>query len=63
MNDVMRSEYRTLTADEKATLLEIKTKGYEFYSLLASISGSREMTIALTKVEEAVMWSTKAVTA
>ncbi len=63
-NNVMRHEYKILTAEEKAGMAAIKDAGLEFYGLLDNIApaGSREISLAKTKVEEAVMWAVKHIT-
>ena len=62
VNNVMRHAYRVLTDAEKAQMQAIKDKGLELHSLISSIGGSRELSIALTKTEEAVMWAVKHLT-
>mgnify|MGYP001235069858 CR=1 FL=1 len=62
VNNVLRHEYKVLSAEEKAQMKALKDKGLEFLELIESIGGSRELSLAKTKVEEAVMWSVKHVT-
>jgi hypothetical protein len=62
MSDPMRQEYRTLTDQEKATVQLIKQLGATFYGTLDTIGTSRELSLAKTKIEEAVMWATKHIT-
>lgn len=40
----------------------IKDKGLELHELLEHIGQSRELSLAKTKVEEAVMWAVKHIT-
>lgn len=61
-NNVMRHEYRQLSEPEKDLITLIKDRGLEFYNLLENMGQSREISIAKTKIEEAVMWATKHVT-
>jgi hypothetical protein len=61
-NNVMRHEYRLLTEIEKAQLLDIKDQGRYFYDLCDRLGTSRELSLAKTKIEEAVMWAVKHVT-
>lgn len=73
-NNVMRHEYRVLTDIEKAQMKKIKDIGVEFVHLLEDIGGvaatpgaqprmaSRELSLAQTKIEEAVMWAVKHIT-
>ena len=62
VNNVMRHEYRTLTDGEKALMLQLKDMGRDFVELCDEIGGSRELSLAKTKAEEAVMWAVKHVT-
>lgn len=62
VNNVMRHQYRVLTEAEKATMQTIKDKGLELYDLIESIGQSRELSLAKTKTEEAVMWAVKHLT-
>jgi len=62
VNNVMRHQYRVLTDQEKISMQLIKDKGLEFHDLIKSIGTSRELSLAATKVEEAVMWAVKHLT-
>lgn len=62
VNNVMRYEYRVLSDDEKRMMQAIKDKGLELYNLIECIGQSRELSIAQTKTEEAVMWAVKYLT-
>jgi len=61
-SNTMRHTYRVLSDDEQAQMQAIKDKGLELHALIESIGRSRELSIALTKVEEAVMWAVKGIT-
>jgi hypothetical protein len=61
-NNVMRHEYRTLTEQEKIRMKVIKDLGLSFHQHLDTIGTSRELSLAKTKIEEAVFWATKAIT-
>ena len=63
VNNVMRHAYRVLTDGEKATMQKIKDDGLALHDYFTSIGTSRELSIAKTKIEEAVMWAVKHVTA
>ena len=63
INNVMRHGYRVLYDDEKAQMQKLKDDGLAFWELIDSIGASRELSVAKTKVEEAVMWAVKHVTA
>lgn len=62
VNNVMRHEYRVLTENEKIAMQGIKDMGLEFYKMCDVIGNSRELSLAKTKIEEAVMWAVKHVT-
>lgn len=61
-NNVMRHQYRELSIEERAQMQRIKDFGLLFWELCDGIGTSREMSLAKTKIEEAVMWATKHVT-
>lgn len=63
VNNVMRHAYRVLSDAEKAQMQAIKDKGLEFHSLVEGVGASRELSLAKTKIEEAVMWAVKHITA
>lgn len=62
VNNVLRHEYRVLSEAEKAQMVAFKDAGAEFLRLVAGAGSSRELSIAATKIEEAVMWAVKHVT-
>lgn len=62
-NNTVRHQYRILSDEEKARMAAIKDKGQELLDLIAECGNSRELSIARTKTEEAVMWAVKHVTA
>lgn len=62
VNNVMRHEYRVLDETEKDQMKATKDIGIDFYNLLDDMGESRELSLAKTKVEEAVMWAVKHVT-
>lgn len=62
VNNVMRHEYRILSEEEKAAMKAIKDKGLELHTLIKSLGQSRELSLAATKTEEAVMWTIKHLT-
>lgn len=75
-NNTMRHQYRVLNETEKLQIQKLKDQGLEFLNQLHQVSGtwaswmdnpetklsSRELSIAQTKMEEAVMWAVKAIT-
>jgi hypothetical protein len=62
VNNVMRHEYRILTDPEKQMMKEIKDHGDAFVALITPLGKSREYSLAITKIEEAVMWAVKGLT-
>lgn len=63
VNNTMRHQYRVLTDAEKANMQAIKDAGLAFHSLIEGLGNSRELSLAKTKIEEAVMWGVKHITA
>lgn len=63
VNNTMRHQYRVLSDAEKTNMQAIKDKGLELHDLISGIGNSREISIAKTKIEEAVMWGVKHITA
>lgn len=63
VNNVMRHEYRILNEDEKEALKKLKDMGVEMHEYLATLGASLEIEYAKQKVEEAVMWGVKHITA
>jgi hypothetical protein len=61
-NNAVRHTYRVLTDDEKSQMVVLKDMGAAFISRCNSIGKSRELSLAVTKAEEAVMWAVKHVT-
>ena len=63
VNNTMRHAYRVLNDAEKANMQAIKDQGLAFHELIAGLGNSREISLAKTKIEEAVMWAVKHITA
>ena len=61
-NSVRHQYYRVLSDAEKANMVTVKDKGLDFLELVSGLGNSRELSIAKTKIEEAVMWAVKHVT-
>lgn len=62
--DVMRiNQLEPLDDDTQGYIAVIKDDGQAFWDMLYGMPQSAEMTIAKRKIEEAVMWAVKAVTA
>lgn len=62
-NNAVRHKYRVLTDDEKAQMVALKDLGAAFIAKCDEIGGSRELSLAKTNAEQAVMWAVKHVTA
>lgn len=62
-NNAVRHQYRVLTDAEKRQMVRLKDLGASFLAECEAVGSSREMSIAKTKIEEAVMWAVKHVTA
>ena len=59
----MRHNYRPLDEKEKMHILALKDAGLSFLTLCDSIGTSRELSVAKTNMEQAVMWAVKHMTA
>lgn len=62
-NNAVRHTYRVLSDDEKAQMVALKDIGASFIAKCREVGNSRELSLAITKAEEAVMWAVKHVTA
>jgi len=60
--NVMRHKYKEMTPKDMADMKSIKDIGLAFHELCDALGPSREMSIAKTKIEEAVMWAVKGIT-
>ena len=63
VNNAVRHTYRVLTDAEKAQMQDLKDKGLAFIEACNAIGKSRELSLAVTNAEQAVMWAVKHVTA
>lgn len=62
-DDVTRvSPVRSLTQAEIDNMNAVKMAGFEFFAVVNSMGSSREISLAKTKIEEAVMWAVKGIT-
>jgi hypothetical protein len=61
-SNVMRHDYRALDDAEKSQLRQVKDLGLTFYTFCDNLGNTRELSLAKTKIEEAVMWATKSIT-
>ena len=62
-NNAVRHQYRELSEQEKVQVEQVKDIGAEMISLIETLGNGRSASIAVTKVEEAVMWAVKHITA
>ena len=60
MSDTFKKEYKKLSDESSQLIIEIKEACEKVEALMRKIS-SREMSLALTNLEQASMWGTKAV--
>ena len=64
MSDPFRQQYRKLTEDEVQGIDSLKTHAANLGGIIHGfVPEGRERSLALTKLEEAVMWATKGITA
>lgn len=61
-NNAVRHTYRVLSDAEKQDMVDIKDHGLSFLRRIDALGSSRELSLAMTKVEEAVMWAVKHIT-
>ncbi|MGV8987780.1 MAG: DUF7681 family protein [Cypionkella sp.] len=62
-NNAVRHTYRVLSDDEKAQMVALKDLGAAFITKCNEVGKSRELALAVTNAEQAVMWAVKHVTA
>ncbi len=62
MTSTFRPVYRQLSAEEKALCDEIKTKAEELEAIYTRVKSGRYTSLAMTSLEQSVMWIIKEVT-
>lgn len=62
-NNAVRHKCRVLSDAEKEQMIALKDLGAAFIAKCDEIGGSRELSLAKTNAEQAVMWAVKHVTA
>lgn len=62
MTDVMRMQYKELDARQVQDIAELKLMAETFVEKCNLIGKSRELSLAITNAEQAVMWAVKHVT-
>ena len=58
-NNAGRHAYRVMTDAEKQQIVDLKDLGAAFIAKCQEIGGSRELSLAITNAEQAVMWAVK----
>ncbi len=61
-NHVFRKAYRQLTDGEKILMDALKDQAFDVYKIIKSTPAGREQALALTNLEQSVMWAVKAIT-
>ena len=61
-NNVMRHEYKVLNDADKTAIQAVKDVGLLFHETVDKLGQSREVSLAKTKIKEAVMWAVKHIT-
>ena len=62
VNNTARHQYRTLNEAEKAEMAKVKDMGLDLLEVFEELGDNREIAIARSRLEEAVMWAVKAIT-
>ena len=62
-SNVMRHQYKPLSESDQARVHQVKDVGRAFFHLCDELGKSRELSLAKTKIEEAVFWAVKHLTA
>ena len=62
MEDVFKKAYRPLTEAEISLCEDVKDHAQTLYDLFDQNIANREMALAKTNLEQAVMWAIKAIT-
>lgn len=60
MSDTFRKVYKPLKPESSELILKCKEVAEQLESLFKSVA-NREMSLALTNLEQSLMWSTKAI--
>lgn len=62
--DTMRiTALETLSAVDRDAVIAVKEAGQQLHEFLSTFEPSREMSLAKTNLEQAVMWAVKSITA
>lgn len=60
MTDTFRKQYKTLSPYNNDLIIQVKDKAEELERIMLEIK-SREMSLAMTNLEQCTMWATKAI--
>ncbi len=62
MADAFRKEYRELTDEEKQSISTIKENASNLLHSIMLMPSGREQSLAITNLEQSVMWAVKGIT-
>lgn len=62
VNNAVRHQYRVLSEGEKKQMQGVKDLGLLLLEMMDALGASREISLAKTRIEEAVMWAVKHIT-
>ena len=60
MSDTFRKEYRPLSVNGQSLIQKIKMQAEDVEHYMRTVQ-NREMSLAITNLEQAIMWATKAI--
>ena len=60
--DIFRKVYAELSHEQMDLMRDVKEKSESLIMIIDSVGRSREMSLAITKLEECVMWAIKGIT-
>ena len=61
-SDIMRHNYKALSESDQVRVRQVKDVGRAFFYLCDELGKSRELSLAKTKIEEAVFWAVNHIT-
>ena len=62
VNNVMRHQYKILTSEEKGQMQAVKDAGLAFWEMIDRMGQSRDLSLAKTHIEDAVMRAVRHIT-
>lgn len=60
--EVFRMDYKEIEQKTKYHIKQVKELACHLYAMMRTIPDGRERSLAITKLEESIMWATKALT-